>query len=210
MAKDPTPVFINGEIAGQTPLRTHLPIGTYSIEVLSPDGKLRFTREVTLSPKRTTRIDFQLRGGPGARAPATETPERRAAAPPPAPVAGPTEDGGRRRIWTWITAGTAGVAALAGVIVWASSVSEFNDLEESYQDLRAAGEDETIEAMRDSIHAKDVAATVLLSAAGALVATSVVLFFLEGRPAAADPAAARDGVQVLPMAGGGLLLRGSF
>ena len=102
----------------------------------------------------------------------------------------------------------------AGIALWASSDSTYNELEESYPTLVASGDLGRIQELKDSVRSKETASAVMFGLAGACAVTSVVLFFLENRA----PERARQGptspwsMRLLPRTGAvnGLVLDLSF
>jgi len=88
-----------------------------------------------------------------------------------------TAPSGRRRTWTWVAAGAAGVMLLGGIIFGAQASS-------AYDDFKAGkfGQDPLkYDQMRDDVSTKATAANVLFVGAGLAAATAGVLFYFEGR-----------------------------
>ncbi|MCC6750271.1 MAG: hypothetical protein IT371_21580 [Deltaproteobacteria bacterium] len=93
---------------------------------------------------------------------------------------------GRKRFWTWITAGLAGALAVGGTILGISAKSKYDDLKgrcsPSCQDTEVAG-----------VRSRAIAADVMWGLAAGAAVTATVLFFLEGRKkSAADDSPAKD------------------
>ena len=192
-------VLVDGTARGTTPLSLMLPVGRHLVVVVNQRDRETITRKVVLALGRVTRLELRFKAAPPAAA--------RRPKPRPRPAAAPT------RIWTWVAAGAAAAAVLTGGLVWSSAESDYQDLLVDFAGLKTAGEHDTIEQRRDEIGDQDVAATVLFCVAGALAVTSVVLFFVEGRPAerkrrSMSPWSAR----VVPVAGptSGLVLVTQF
>jgi tetratricopeptide (TPR) repeat protein len=82
----------------------------------------------------------------------------------------------RRRVWTWVAAGAAVVAGgvALGLGLWADA--GFREFQE-----RGTAPDR-VEELRGEVPARGHAATAMYGVAGGLAITSVVLFFVEGRP----------------------------
>ena len=155
-------VLVDGKARGDAPLLIRLPAGRHEVQLLAPGGR-RLTRQVVLTPGRTTRLGLLLEAPPSRSKPA------------PAPADPPT------LVWTWVAAGGAAAALLAGGLVWVSADSAYEDLHQDFPRLKAAGEHDTIEQQKEAIQTQDVAATVLFCVAGTLAVTSAVLFFVERR-----------------------------
>jgi hypothetical protein len=154
-------VELDGKGAGRVPHLARLPIGAHYLIVRAPGGGV-FERRLTIYPDRRVTVTAQL----GSTAP-------------------------RRRIWTWVTAGTAVVALGLGIGLWAWAGSQHDEYSKTADPVR-------FDELKSSVHQKDIAANVLWISAGALAATSVVLFFLEGRAASRPPAERSAGLRLLP------------
>jgi hypothetical protein len=154
-------VELDGKPVGRAPHLARLPIGAHHLTVRGPGGGL-FEQRLTVYPDRRTTVTAQL----GSSAP-------------------------RRRIWTWVTAGTAVVALGLGVGMWAWAGSQHDEYTKTADPAR-------FDELERSIHQKDIAANVLWVTAGALAATSVVLFFLEGRAPSRPPAERAARLRVVP------------
>jgi tetratricopeptide (TPR) repeat protein len=129
-------------------------------------------------------------------APASTTAQREesrpsvAAATPPAPTA-PAR---RRRVWTWVTGAAAVVAAGVGLGLGLSANSGYDEFQSTTDPAR-------YDELKESVPRRGHAATAMFSVAGALAVTSVVLFFVEGRPSSERRSTSAAGVKVRPMAG---------
>jgi len=102
-------------------------------------------------------------------------------------LAATTGDGSaapRRRIWTWVAAGAAVVFVAIGIGVWRWGAGEYDEYQTTTDPAR-------IQQLADSIPPKYVSADVMIGLGGALAATAVVLYFLEGRHPATGPNPAR-------------------
>lgn len=153
-------VYVDGEIVGSTPVhKTPLVPGAHTITVRRY-GFVHQSRKVKISEDRLTSISFTLK--PLGRGP-------------------PVHDGSspwgsqRRFVWTWVAGGGALVALTVGVGL---GISIKSDAEE----YAAASEDQTqrLDDLEQTMRGKALGANVLFGISGALVATSVVLFFWEG------------------------------
>lgn len=129
--------------------------------------------------------------------PAKELPRRAV------PVAPASDDAGgkprRGRLWTYVTAGCAVAALGVGIGLGASVLSEA-DAHNSLDP--ATGQPEDVDLVRERLDGRALGANIMFGAAGVLAATSVVLFFVEGRSARrgkSKPASA--GVRLLPLVG---------
>ena len=107
----------------------------------------------------------------------------------------------RRRLWTWIAAGGAVALAAIGFGMWGWGESQLTEYREPGLSKQRWRE------LEDSIPPKYIAAQTLLGLAAGMAATSVVLFFLEGRRVER-----RRAVRLEPVLGtaSGAVLRGSF
>ena len=107
-------------------------------------------------------------------APKKAEPPKSAYRAQPAAVSTQVETG---RTWTWVTGGT-GLAALAGGLLMGQSVKT---QDQAYQDrLKTNGGDyASLKAQYDANKSLGLKSTIFTIAGGALLATSVVLFFVE-------------------------------
>lgn len=118
--------------------------------------------------------------------PADQPPQQQPQRPPldrPPPVAAPAPASGR--VWTWVTAGV-GAAALAGagVLGGLALQKESNFEDEPWADRAAA--------LRSEAKDLGLGANVLFGVGGALLATAVVLFFVEDH----GPGGEQAGVEI--------------
>lgn len=114
-----------------------------------------------------------------------------------------------RRLWTWVAGGAALAAAVTGAIlagVVQSQVDEWDEISDP--------KDARLDELEASIPRNAIARNVMLGTAGALAITAVVLFFVEGRPAAQEQRqqTAASSPMLMPAVGSapGLLLRVRF
>jgi hypothetical protein len=157
-------VLVDGSPSGHPPLRLALPIGKHRVEVHSKDGEHKQSWELVLPPGATVQVSAQL--GPLPKKPTRSKPK-----PEPKPEPGPH----RRRLWTWIAAGGALASAAVAGGLWASVQSDLSEYDDP------ATPDEDALALEDPIRRKVLATNVMIGLGGALAATAVVLFFVEGR-----------------------------
>jgi len=128
--------------------------------------------------------------------PAREVPKR---ATPAAPTS--DEGGGkprRGRLWTYVAAGCAVAALGVGIGLGASVLSEadaHNSMDPSVE------QPEDADVVRQRLGDRALGASILFGTAGVLAATSVVLFFLEGRAARKDSRKAGAAVRLVPLVG---------
>lgn len=116
----------------------------------------------------------------------------------------------RPRLWTWVAAGASAAFAIAAVGIYASALSERDDIADTCRGMQggACTPMERDQLLDDSdIGLKETLTTtgIVLSAAGAVGAG--VLFYLEGRPAEAESEAAATTIGVLP---GAIAVTGRF
>ena len=139
-------------------------------------------------PQAPTRPPSRLQPGAGDAAPASRGRIKHGSSP--------------RRIWTWVSAGTAVALAIAGAALYGSA---YGDLEE-YQETR---DQDRFKELERTISGRATGSHVMFGLAGALAATSVVLFFFEGRVTAAQPRErppSHHALSIRPGPGAGLLL----
>lgn len=169
-------VMINGRERGQAPLKLQLPIGAYLVELHSPSTGQRIRREVVLTDIKVNRIRLSF----ASTQPAEEKNRLRP----------------RRRLWTWVVAGSAALCAGAALGVKLAAMAEFDDLHNRYYDTETPDEEritnEALAEVKGSIRSKDTTSIILLSVAGALTLGAAALYFLEGRP----PGAPRERAHV--------------
>ncbi len=159
-----TRVMVGGKPVGKTPYRGKLPIGSHVVSIQGPKGKWK-TETVILFPERESRIRANFK----------------VAARPKKPRPARGEKSGR--LWTWIAAGTAVAVAGAGLGFWFAGESDYSEWEDLQVDeATAKANDERLTDLEDSIRAKELGAYISFGVAGAVAVTSIVLFFLEGKP----------------------------
>jgi len=152
-------VLIDGVSKGKAPITVTLPIGSYLVTVLAPDGKRR-TQKVHLPDGRKLRVTLRL----------------------PTIDDKPGED---RRLWTWVAGGLAVAAAGAATGVWFAGDSQHSD----WQDIAirektralTTNEEQELADLQSAVEQKEVAAYALWGVAGAAAAAAVTLFFMERR-----------------------------
>lgn len=94
-----------------------------------------------------------------------------------APPTTPTTQAPRRRIWTWVSLGLTVACAGTAVGLWFSSASDENDAAQLKQS------DPRWQELNNQIATKDLATNIVgFGLTSAFAITSVVLYFLEGRP----------------------------
>ncbi len=174
-------VRVDRKPVGQAPLELQLPPGLHEVEVVREDGGDRFKERAVVPVDGTASIRAELReAAPTASLPTTPT----------TPVEPPPPPRRARRIWTWVAAGAAvatGAAALGLGLSAKSSYDEYKALDAEYvgqpppQAARRKEIDERMPELKDTIEKRATGATVCGVVAGVLAATSVVLFFVEGR-----------------------------
>lgn len=179
---DGAEVLVDGKKVGTTPYRSKVVAGGYQVKVLDPGSGASHEERVTVAQGKTLQVTARL---------AART---RDDAPPP-PV--------RKRIWTWVSAGSA-VATLGVAIGLGLSAKSDND---TYNESATLLPDEGA-ALKSSGNSKALGSSILYGVAGALAATSVVLFFLEGRGGERKTSSAR--LHVVPGPNPGLVFSTSF
>ena len=86
----------------------------------------------------------------------------------------------RKRLWTWIAAGTAGAFAVGAIVMGLNANSKFDELDGGCGKTGSCTDDQV-----SSVRSRAVATDILWGTALAAGVTAGVLFFLEGRGSAA-------------------------
>jgi tetratricopeptide (TPR) repeat protein len=166
---------LDGKPRGATPFHTVLPPGTYAL-ALSLDGFEPVAQDVPLALGASRVLDLVLR--PAAPAPPPAAADLKATPPPETvPVSAPAPapaSPAKRRVYTWIAAGTAAAAAAAGAYYgWSASEDE--------EALASMTDPNGGEAQKYASSAESNArrANVLYAVAGGAAAAGVTLFFVE-------------------------------
>ena len=183
-------VRLDGKGRGTTPFHTVLPPGTYAL-ALALDGYEPIAEDVTLAPTTSRVVDEVLRpaaprdpaapvaapapAGAAAKPPA----DLRVEPPAPAPAAvveasaAPPKE--KRRVYTWVAAGTAVAAAAAGAYFGWSAQQDAEKVDGIVNDGAQAQQ-----AASDA-QSKAHTANVLYAVSGAAAAAGITLFFVEGK-----------------------------
>lgn len=168
-------VWVDGQQVGVSPTTVErLETGEHDVEARL-EGRASIRRKVFVEAGATARVELEL-----------------------VRAAGRDRDGvtpARRRIWTWVAGGGALLFAGIGIGLWRAGVADY----ELYQ---VTNDPSLFRQLEESIPKKYIAADVMFGLAGALAATSVVLFFVEGRPRAAASRARGAGLALSPTLGG--------
>ena len=146
-------VSVDGERAGTTPLRTKLTPGVYTVVVRHPSTGAVHKERVTVARGKTASVS--------ARLVVVDKPR-------------PTK---RKRIWTWVAAGTAAVSLGVAIGLGLSAQSDHKE----YRDEEKVTTYDEAKVLESSGKSKALGSSIMFGVAGAAAATSVVLFFLEGR-----------------------------
>ncbi len=152
-------VTIAGAELGTTPLKRLVPPGSYTLELRLDEQHKRL--EVELVAGEPARVSTSLGAHDDRRRPAT---------------GGSSRFWRRSRTWTWVALGGAAASLGAGLGFGSAADKDFDEYQALAQTERARGAE-----LESSIRARATTANVLYGISGALVATSVVLLFLEGR-----------------------------
>jgi tetratricopeptide (TPR) repeat protein len=172
---------LDGKPRGTTPFHTVLPPGGYAL-ALALAGYEPVAQEVTLEAGASRVVDLVLRPAPakapaaGAAAPAADLkpkPPVAAAVPlPPPPAAAPE----KRRVYTWIAAGTAAAAAaVGGYFGYAAKRDE--DALAGMTDPNGSDAQRYASGAESNAHK----ANVMYAIAGGAAAAGLTLFFVEKR-----------------------------
>ena len=184
-ADEDVSVKVDGEDVGQAPYEVLVPVGPHEVVVQCGGGAR--TRRVVVRHGATARFDARCAAAPAADKGGT------------APTPGHDGMSRRKRLWTWVVAGTAVAALGVAIGLGASASADYSE----FEDLLASGQrDETRrEELESSIQSKSMGANVMFGVAGGLAVTSVVLFFLEGRAPTRRRATRSTGPRVQVMIG---------
>jgi tetratricopeptide (TPR) repeat protein len=202
---------LDGTNRGILPVRLRLPAGSYPLEVRLGPVVQRQTATLSTGQSLTLRIVF----AEAASRPSVAVQPAALPSPAPRPRPAPPSFWQRRRVWTWVAAGTA-VATLAVALGLEISTNgdeqKWSDARNQYTREPTGANLTNLTQLKDSLNTRWTAASILYGVTGGLVLTSAVLLFLEGRFQAesADPVASPR-VSILPLAGGaGAILTGRF
>ncbi|MDP3232226.1 MAG: PEGA domain-containing protein [Myxococcales bacterium] len=183
-------VTVDGKDIGTSPASTTLAPGSHSVSISAP-GFDRYERTFAMSASRSTEFTVSLRASttpPAAKVepvkgtepvkvaasdspttailtPATSTELRDDLSPAP-----------KRRVFTWVAAGTAGVAAGLGVVFTVMMKNTERELKTLTPDRTRAQANE----LSTRAFTMGTAATISFITAGVSAAAAVLLFFLEG------------------------------
>lgn len=183
-------VILDGKRLGTTPFHTVLTPGSYALS-LQLDGYEAVKQEIALAVSASRLVDTVLRpaappapvakpAAPIPQVPLPPPPDLRPK-PPPAPGPGaatkasvprPAE---RKRVYTWIAAGTAVAAAAAGGYFGWSARQDANAVDGVVNDGARSGR------LAKDAESKARTANILYAASGAAAAAGVTLFFVEKR-----------------------------
>jgi hypothetical protein len=187
-------VRIDGRTHGRSPFHITLPPGVYRV-TLSLDGHQPEERQAEVSASATQVLDLMLRpvtgavseatpGAPGAAgvapAAALAAPAAVDLAPRPAvssllgPSPEPSRPAAKRRVYTWVAAGMATAAGLAGAWMGVAAKRQQDRLLDGSPHPDAA-------ALARDAQRKATAANVLYGLSGVAAAAGVTLFYVEGR-----------------------------
>ena len=172
-------VLVDGKKVGATPYVAQLPVGVHQVKVVHPRSGASYEERVTIVHGTPCLVTARL-----------------------APRPGPANEPGRKRVWTWVAAGTAAVTLGVAIGLGVSAKSD-NDTFFDLPPTAKNGAD-----LESSGRAKALGSNVMYGVAGALAATSVVLFFFEGKEG--ERKTAGMGLQVVPGPSPGLLFSTSF
>lgn len=183
-------VRLDGRARGRTPFHIVLPPGAYAL-ALALDGYAPVSLEVTLAASASRVVDEVLRPAAKAPAPAAATvagagaaaakPAADLSVEPPAPaaaapvVASTAAPRPKRRLYTWIAAGTAVAAAATGAYFGWSAQQDAERIDGIVNDGHLARQ------TASDAQSKARTANVLYAVSGAAAAAGITLFFVEGR-----------------------------
>lgn len=174
-------VTVDGKDIGTSPAATTLAPGSHAVAITAP-GFDRYERSFAMSASRSTEFTVSLRAStppaqPALKVATTDTPTTAILTPAtstelrddlaPAP---------KRRVFTWVAAGTAGVAAGLGVVFTVMMKSNETALKTLTPDRTRA----QANTLYSGAFTMGTAATISFITAGVSAAAAVLLFFLEG------------------------------
>ena len=121
--------------------------------------------------------------------------------PPPdqPPPDQPPDDGGRRRVWSWVMLGTTGLFTVLPIITGAMAMGRMGDLEDQCPDLHCS--DPSLQDTADSGSTLAVVTDVFIGLAAASAVATVFLFIFEGRNRSSDDS--QPSARVIPLFGPG-------
>ncbi len=170
-------VTLGGEVLGVTPLRgVAVPVGQHELR-LRLAGYAERVLKVSVNRAGAEAVAVQLQKEP-ALTPATKktTPMEKYQS---------SDTPKRKRLWTWVAAGSAVATAVAGAVL----IGVVEGHVDEWDSITDPG-DPRLDELEVTIPREAWARNVLLGAAGALAATAVLLYLLEGRPTAGEKRAA--------------------
>ena len=160
-------ILVDGELTSLTPVDDiALAAGVHEVTVRLL-GYLEQTRTIELRAGQQVRLDLELKREVPAQEGAAQSDATRAEGQP-------RSIWSRKRVWTWVALGAAGASAIAAGAVWGSAKSDHDEY------LSTSDIDRFYE-LESQIDDKLLASNIMWGVTGALGATAVVLFFLEGR-----------------------------
>ena len=172
----PSPVSVDGEAAGQSPVAVRVKPGTHRVQA-TQQGYQPLEREVELGPGARVQLELSLvpllAAGSPERAP--EAAIRDTVAPPPRT---------QPRRWTYVAAGIAAACLAAGIAFGVSAHQAQDTLKDG--SLRSQ---EAVQQIYDTANARSAASNGFYAAAGVTGAAAIALFFVE--PHLGPPAEAR-------------------
>ena len=192
-------ILLDGELTSLTPTND-IPLqpGVHEVTVRL-SGYQEQTRTLEIRAGEQVRLDLELKPLPAQE----DAPPSQATSPEPA---GEQDSApgfwSRRRIWTWVALGTAGASAIAAGAVYGSASSD-------HEEYTTTQDRDRFYELESQIDDKLLASNILWGVTGALAATAVVLFFVEGR---GSPDAKAQAIHLAPLVGQqtGLVLEGRF
>ena len=134
---------------------------------------------------------------------ADEPPPSLTPAPQPA---GDGADDGPERVWTWVALGIGGAAGIAGGVIGGLALRDKNDIESECAEGHCP---ESRAVDRDRVEQMALTADILYGVAAAVVATGIVLFFVEPK-LGEDDSAEIVAAPVLAPDSTGIMLSGRF
>jgi hypothetical protein len=163
-------VEVDGEPVTLTDGQLFLDPGTHTVVVRAP-GYVEEKKELQINEPRREQLTIELRvaGAPETEASAT-------ASAPEAPVEQEQTPPKRRRVWTWVLGGTAVAAGLVGAGLGVGALNKNGEYED-----KDCGSSPECSDLKSSGQALQLGANVSFGVAGALLAGSVIAWFLEGR-----------------------------
>ena len=194
-------IRIDNETIGETPIAGPFFVDIGKHEVVVSKGQDELLREIVrVAGGQTITLEVGLEQA-AAVAPADggeSEPAQEAAEPEP------KDEGGKKRVWTWVALGVGAAVGIAGGAVGGAAMARKNSLEEECAGNHCL---QSSKGEADAIRTMNLTADILYGVAGAAAVTALILFFVEPDD---EPQAAVAVTPAVTAAGAGLMVGGRF